>query len=126
MEPIEMIEFLKRESKLGNVRVEDSYGIYEISHTCNDTVIYFWAGGCYASYNNHDENNSSYQGLLKRLTQVNRIEKYMDKQYYPIWTKEDGLITQTESFVILNGRYYTIKFLEQLLDKITDFKKINI
>jgi hypothetical protein len=50
----------------------------------------------------------------------------MDSEYFPIWTKEEGIINQSENFVKLKDRYYTITFLEQLIDKINEFKKINI
>ena len=117
-----MIELLK----LGAIRViDENQNEYTITHTCNDTNTYFWKGGFYAAYRNIDD-CEQFKFLAQRLTEIIRIEKFMDSEYYPIWTKEEGLITQNENFVKLNGRYYTIAFLEQLLDKITEFKRINI
>ena len=124
MEVKEMIEFLK----LGNLRViENSQRDYGISHTCKNTVIYFTKEGSsiYDSYGNYKD-SKTYNDLLIRLSRIVRIEKKMYGEYFPIWTKEDGLITQTEKFVKLRGRYYTINFLEQLIDKISEFKKLNI
>jgi len=122
MEIKEMIELLKH----GDIRVfDESQSEYSISHTCNNTVIYFWRGGYYTSYSNTEE-TKTYNELVERLSRIIRVEKRIDSEYYPIWTKEDGLITQTEQFVRLKGRYYTINFLEQLIDRIYDFKKINI
>lgn len=122
MEVKEMIDLLKS----GGIRVYDvSQSEYSISHTCNNTVIYFSNGGFYTSYSNI-EGRKTYDELVEQLSRIIRIEKRIDSEYYPIWTKEDGLITQTEQFVRLNGRYYTINFLEQLIEKINDFKKINL
>lgn len=119
----EMIELLK----IGDIRVFDvSQSVYTISHTRNNTVIYFWDEyRFYKSYNNI-EGLPSYDELVELLSSIVRIEKKFDSEYYPIWTKEDGLITQTEQFVRLKGRYYTITFLEQLIDKVKDLKKINL
>ena len=126
MDKKEIIELLKQ----GSIKViEKNQQEYRITHTCNNTTIYFWLtgnDGLYSSYVNNDENCVTYHYLLKRLDDVIRIEKEFDNEYFPIWTKEDGLINQSEIFVKLNGRYYTIKFLEQLLLKIKEFKKINI
>jgi len=123
MEAKEMIEFLKQES----IRViDEDQNTYRISHTCNDTVIYFWQGSFYSSYNNDDETNDTYLELLKWFPRIIRIEKEMDSEYFPIWTKEDGEIMQGVSFVKLKGRYYTINFLEKLIDQIREIKNINI
>lgn len=122
MDVKEMIDLLKS----GGIRVFDvSQSEYSISHTCNNTVIYFSNGGFYTSYSNI-EGRKTYDELVEQLSRIIRIEKRIDSEYYPIWTKEDGLITQTEQFVRLKGRYYTINFLEQLIEKINDFKKINL
>ncbi len=127
MEPKEMIEFLKQDS----LRVfEGSYTVYDIRHTNSETTIYFWNfngyPNSYSSYVNNQEDSGSYQSLLKRLSEITIIEKRIDSEYYPIWTKEDGLITQNENFVRINGRYYTIKFLEQLLSNISESDSIKI
>lgn len=122
-----MIEFLKQ----GSLKVyEGKEMVHTISHTCNETVIYFSDNRSYqtyySSYTNNNEESESYQQLLKRLQNIHRIEKLLDSKYYPIWTKEDGVINQSEKFVKLNGKYYTIKFLEKLLKKFQDFQNINI
>ena len=117
-----MIEFLKQD---GIHVIDASQNEYSISHTCNNTNMYFWRGGFYDSYGN-SEGANGYDNLLKRLSTIIRIEKRIDSEYYPIWTKEDGMINQTDKFVKLKGRYYTVEFLEQLIDKIIEFKKINI
>jgi hypothetical protein len=127
MEPKEMIEFLKQ----GSLKVyEGKDMVHTISHTCNGTNIYFYdhrsSQTYYSSYNNNNEESESYQQLLKRLQGIHRIEKLIDSKYYPIWTKEDGIIIQSDKFVKLNGKYYTIKFLEKLLKKFKDFQNINI
>ncbi len=122
MEALEMIEFLKQ----GSIRVVGSnQSVYTINHTSNDTVIYFWNSGYYSSFSNEPEGRN-YNSLLEKLSTIIRIEKEMDSEYYPIWTKEDGIIQQGENFVRLKGRYYTVRFLEKLIDQIIDFKKINI
>lgn len=122
MKTNEMIELLKG----GAVKVIDENQLeYTITHTCNNTNTYFWRGGFYSAYRNIDDCNE-YRQLEKLLSQIIRIEKYIDSEYYPIWTKEDGLITQTEHFVKLHDRYYTISFLEKLIDKVKEFKKINL
>lgn len=64
--------------------------------------------------------------LTKRLNDVVRIEISHNGDYYPVWTKEDGIIELNQMFVRLNGRYYTIPFLEDLINKVQDFKTINI
>lgn len=122
MDAKEMLKLLEQ----GLIRVVfENQTTADIRHTHGVEVIYFWNGGYYSSFVK-DENNPYYGKLLKKLSEIIRIEKLMDNKYYPIWTKEDGLITQTEDFVKLNGRYYTISFLESLIDKISEFKKINI
>lgn len=55
--------------------------------------------------------------LDQRLNSIIRIEKKYIDQYYPIWTKDDGIIDINEKFVRLNGKFYTITFLEDLLRK---------
>ena len=64
--------------------------------------------------------------LTKKLNKIIRIEIPYENDYYPVWTKEDGVIDLNEKFVRLNGRFYTIPFLEDLIRKVGDFKKINI
>ena len=89
MEPTEMIEFLKQES----LRVVlDNQQIRIIKHTCNNTNIYFWNGQNYTSYKNHDTNDPFYHSLLAMLHSIIRIGKKIADEYFPIWTKEDGLI----------------------------------
>ena len=61
-------------------------------------------------------------GLIERLSYITRVEKNIDGQFYPIWTKEDGEFENTVNFVKLNGRYYSIVFLEQLLNIIAKVK----
>lgn len=115
MEVKEMIQFLNQES----IQViYDSEQVFSISHT--SCKIYFWNGGFYNSYEENDER------LISVLSSIVRIEKKIDSEFYPIWTKEDGIINQNENFVKLNGKYYTIKFLELLIEQIREFKKINI
>ena len=98
MEAKEMIELLK----LGDIRVVDQSQVeYEIKHTCHDTTVYFWNGGNYSSYDK--ENEEKYAKLVERLSRIVRIEKEINSKYYPIWTKEDGLIPQNEYFVRLKG-----------------------
>jgi hypothetical protein len=122
MEVNEMIELLKQ----GSIRViTDNQTAYFVTHTCNNTNTYFWNNGRYIAYGNYEGANG-YDQLQTVLSRVIRIEKHIDTDYYPIWTKEDGVITQSDKFVKLKGRYYTTAFLEQLIDKIIEFKKINI
>jgi hypothetical protein len=64
--------------------------------------------------------------LSKKLDKVVRIEIPYEGEYYPVWTKEDGIIDLNEKFVRLNGRYYTIPFLENLINKVNEFKRLNI
>lgn len=54
-----------------------------------------------------------------------RIEIIHNDEYYPVWTEEDGIIQLNQAFVRLNGRYYTIPFLEGLINKFNDIKAIN-
>jgi hypothetical protein len=122
LEANKMIELLKK----GDIRVVmESQSIFTISFTCNNRVIYFHNSGSYDSYS-VNPSGLSYKNLLGRLSSIIRIEKIIDSEYYPIWTKEDGEIIRGENFVKLRGRYYTIYFLEQLIDKISEFKKMNI
>ena len=60
------------------------------------------------------------------LNKISRVERKIEKEYLPIWTKEDGLIENNEKFIKIKGKYYTIKFIENLFDKISEFKKINL
>jgi hypothetical protein len=117
-----MIELLKN----GDIRVvTEPQIIFSISFTRKNSVIYFHNNGLYDSYS-VSPSGLSYKTLLGRLSLIIRIEKRIDSEYYPIWTKEDGEIMRGENFVKLRGRYYTIYFLEQLIDKISEFKKMNI
>jgi hypothetical protein len=69
METTEMIEFLKQD----HLRVvEDSQLLYDIKHTCENTVICFWKDGYYSSYNNNDDTSQSYPNLLSRLSSINK------------------------------------------------------
>ncbi|WP_104381715.1 hypothetical protein [Sphingobacterium sp. HMA12] len=64
--------------------------------------------------------------LAEKLDKIIRIEIRQEGEYYPVWTREDGIIDLNEKFVRLNGRYYTIPFLENLINKIDEFKRLNI
>ena len=122
MEAKEMIDLLK----LGRIRViTENQTVYDVAHTCNNTNTYLWSNGRYNAYGNYEGANG-YDQLLTVLSRIIRIEKKIGTEYYPIWTKEDGVITQSDKFVKLKGRYYTTEFLEQLIDKIIEFKNINI
>ncbi len=129
MEAKKMLEFLQ---KGGNPVYDESLSPFRVFFTRGNSIIYFYkitaegANGHFDSYQIYDETGKIVQAVLDRLASLVRIEKEMDSEYYPIWTKEDGEITQTENFVKLNGKYYTIKFLEQLLNNINEFKRINI
>ncbi len=67
--------------------------------------------GPYERFSRSDEK------LDQRLNSIIRIEKKYNDRYYPIWTKDDGIIDINEKFVRLNGKFYTIAFLEDLLRK---------
>lgn len=116
-----MIRFLRQDLNEDSIRVIDDLGkVYDIGNKSNS--IYFRAD-YYQRYDIYEDRDKLDQGLIIRLNKIVRIEKKMDSEYFPVWTKEEGLINQTENFVKLNGRYYTIKFLEQLLIKIHEIKK---
>lgn len=123
METMDMIKFLRQDINDDSIRVIcDTEEVYRIENKSNS--IYFWRGN-YELFDIYEDINKLDHKLIKKLSKIVRIEKKMDSDFFPIWTKEDGLINQTENFVKLNGRYYTIKFLEQLLIKIQEIKKIN-
>jgi hypothetical protein len=120
MEGREMIEILKQ----GDQLIDEFNHDYDLKFSRNYSVIYFWRSGLYALYDTNNEEH--YDLLLKRLDQIVRIDKKIDSEYFPIWTKEDGIITQSDKLVRLKGKYYTIVFLEKLIDRIIEFKKISI
>lgn len=121
MKPEQIIELLKEP----NLRVFDKNNVeYMVKHSSGYNTIYFWAGGFYDRFATEIEED--YKNLIQWVPNLQRIEKEMDSEYLPIWTKVDGIIDINEKFVRLNGRYYTINYLEKLLDKIKDFKNIEL
>jgi hypothetical protein len=123
MDTLDMIRFLRQDLSDDSIRViSDTDDIYRIQNRSHS--IYFWKFG-YERFDIYEDINKLDQKLIIKLSNIVRIEKKIDSDYLPIWTKEEGLITQTDQFVRLNGRYYTIKFLEQLLTKIQEIKQFN-
>ena len=62
--------------------------------------------------------------ILKSMDNIIRIDEYMDGEYYPVWTLEEGLVQEGQTFIKLKGKYYSAKFLEKLLDQIADVRKV--
>ena len=123
MDTMDMIRFLRQDLSDDSIRViTDTDDIYRIENKSHS--IYFWKYG-YTLFDIYDDINKLDKNLIDKLSKIVRIEKKIDSEFFPIWTKEEGLITQTDQFVRLNGRYYTIKFLEQLLTKIQEIKQLN-
>jgi len=60
--------------------------------------------------------------LFKYLEKIVRVEKKIDGNKYPIWTKDDGVIEDYRHFVEIKGKYYTIKQLEHIFEEIEEIK----
>ena len=123
METQEIIKFLQQD----NLRVVTSYHkTFYVKHTGTFDAIYFnTLGTQYKSYS-VSINHPNYQSLERQIQSIIRIEKKLDEEYYPIWTKNDGFITESDKFVKLKGKYYTHRFLEKLIDILVDFKEITL
>ena len=53
--------------------------------------------------------------LLDFLKDTKIVERMIDGVYYPIWTREDGVLRDPDKKVFIKGRYYTIAELEDII-----------
>ena len=63
------------------------------------------------------------KGKEEYLNAIVKVEKEIDGEFFPIWTREDGIVKDYEQFVRINGRYYTIAQLEHIFSAIESIKK---
>lgn len=120
----ELIELIQE----GGLKVYEGNEIYETRLNSPRTSIYLTETRTNYYYARYSLNKSdkTYLEFIERLSRINRVERRFEKEYLPIWTKEDGIIQNDEKFIKIKGKYYTIKFIENLFDKINEFKKINL
>lgn len=119
-----LLELIKENGLL----VYEESGVYVIQLNTSNTSIYFTQNGGNEYYTRYSlsKEDKTYISLIERLTKINRVEKKIENEYLPIWTIEDGLIENNEKFIRIKGKLYTIRFIENIFDKISEFKKINL
>ena len=105
-----------------NDRIWDSGGYSRtVDFNLSHSVVYF------KGVTNYKQLDTANKGEISDyLSNIVRIERQFEGETHPIWTIEDGIISQNEKFVRLHGKFYTIKFLEELIDKIKEIKNLNI
>ena len=116
----------------------DNFDLYEFLLESNPTRVYYKHGGFKQCWHNNcsiyfqSEGGGTYnrfeldedERIAKYLDDfVVRIEKKMDDEYFPIWTREDGIIEDYSHFVKVRGKYYSIKQLESIFEEIETIKK---
>ena len=116
----------------------DNFDLYEFLLESNPTRVYYKHGGFKECWHNNcsiyfqREGGGTYnrfeldedERIAKYLDDfVVRIEKKMDDEYFPIWTREDGIIEDYSHFVKVRGKYYSIKQLESIFEEIETIKK---
>ena len=84
----------------------------------NSGSIYFQDGGGYYDRFGLTEE----EAIGEYLRKIARVEKSIDGKQYPIWTREDGIIEDLTHFVMIRGKYYSIKQLETIFEKIEEMK----
>ena len=92
--------------------------------TCDEHCmsVYHYNGRQTYSNRDHFGWEKDHGKIMSLMDSVVRIDEYMDGEYYPVWTLEEGFVQEGQTFIKLNGKYYSAKFLEKLLDKISDLK----
>lgn len=89
----------------------------------NGSSIYFRHFNGQQTYSTYDRFYwSQEEDILKYMDNIVRIDKNMDGEYYPLWTIEEGFVKEGQSFIKLNGKYYSSTFLEKLLNSITEIR----
>lgn len=114
----------------------DNFDLYEFLLESNPTRVYYKHGGFKECWHNNCSIYFQREGTYNRFELdederiakylndfVVRIEKKMDDEYFPIWTREDGIIEDYSHFVKVRGKYYSIKQLESIFEEIETIKK---
>lgn len=114
----------------------DNFDLYEFLLESNPTRVYYKHGGFKECWHNNCSIYFQREGTYNRFELdederiakylndfVVRIEKKMDDEYFPIWTREDGIIEDYSHFVKVRGKYYSIKQLESIFEEIEAIKK---
>lgn len=114
----------------------DNFDLYEFLLESNPTRVYYKHGGFKECWHNNCSVYFQREGTYNRFELdederiakylndfVVRIEKKMDDEYFPIWTREDGIIEDYSHFVKVRGKYYSIKQLESIFEEIETIKK---
>ena len=114
----------------------DNFDLYEFLLESNPTRVYYKHGGFKECWHNNCSIYFQREGTYNRFELdederiakylddfVVRIEKKMDDEYFPIWTREDGIIEDYSHFAKVRGKYYSIKQLESIFEEIETIKK---
>ncbi|MBQ7422184.1 MAG: hypothetical protein IJV27_08595 [Prevotella sp.] len=114
----------------------EKFDLYQFLLESNPTRVYYDFGGCRDCWHNsgsiyfQQANGGFYdrfslndnEKIANYLSHVVRVEKSFDGEYYPIWTREDGVIEDFTRFVKVRGKYYSIKQLESIFERIETLK----
>ena len=109
--------------------------LFEFIMKSNPTTVYYENGdhrGCWHNSGSiYFQNDGGYydrfglteeEAIGESLRKIVRVEKSIDGKQYPIWTREDGIIEDLTHFVMIRGKYYSIKQLEVIFEKIEELK----
>ena len=120
MEPEDFIRIIQQNSGLRFIDINQT----EIRHGfASAGTISFWYNGGWGLDCGFNPTDTSLKNFLSTFI---RVEKLIGTDFFPIWTKEDGEILANEIIIKLNGRYYTAKYLEMLLNKVSELKELNL
>ena len=109
--------------------------LFEFIMKSNPTTVYYENGGHRSCYHNsgsiYFQDDGGYydrfglteeEAIREYLRKIIRVEKSIDGKQYPIWTREDGIIEDLNHFVMIRGKYYSIKQLEVIFEKIEEME----
>ena len=123
----ELYQFLRRNEGCKVYWLYEA-GEYSATFDCNGSSVYFyWKDKTYHRIDMSTESCKKHnsQNLLKDINRIIRVEKQIEGQWLPVWTKADGFIeTDFQTFAYIGERYYTFKELEQIIEEIKSLKQV--
>ena len=106
-----------------HVQTADGYN-YSVYYKSNRTNMYFSQTLYYENHRELVYEHNSLKHISNEQLDIVRVERKSDNgEYYPIWTRVDGDILDSEGFLNINGKNYTRKFVEELFTQMTKLNK---
>ena len=106
-----------------HVQTADGYN-YSVYYKSNRTNMYFSQTLYYENHRELVYDHNTLKHISNEQLDIVRVERKSDNgEYYPIWTRVDGDILDSECFLNINGKNYTRKFVEELFTQMTKLNK---